>query len=139
MSSPFGWRSAGKSCLNIVWFEGQPAWTAAVIEESIHVSNTSVSPFRLRDPQLGHFSTGGGLVLGSVGSLASSAVIVSLHCWQNHTGIGVPKIRCLDTTQSQSRDRVQSTRRCFANEGTHRRLSDEVVTWFVRSRVFMNH
>src|SRR5437763_1764420 len=66
MSSPLGWRSAGNSFTNRALSEGHPAWTAALIDESIQVSNTSVSPFKSLDPHLGHFSRGGGSLLGSL-------------------------------------------------------------------------
>src|SRR5216117_337585 len=139
MSSPLGWRSAGNSFTNRALSEGHPAWTAALIDESIQVSNTSVSPFKSLDPHLGHFSRGGGSLLGSDGRWFSSATSVSPHFLQYHTGIGVPKTRCLDTTQSQSKDWVQSIRRFLENGGTHRSWSAEAVTSSVICLVFMNH
>src|SRR5207249_5322907 len=102
-------------------------------------SNTSVSPFKSLDLHLGHFAGGGGSLLGSDGRWFSSATSVSPHFLQYHTGIGVPKIRCLDTTQSQSKDWVQSIRRFLENGGTHRSWSAEAVTSSVICLVFMNH
>src|SRR6266702_5950743 len=139
MSSPLGWRSAGNSFANRALLDGHTACTAALIEESIQVSNTSVSPFKSLDPHLGHFSRGGGSLLGSDGRWFSSATSVSPHFLQYHMGIGVPKIRCLDTTQSQSKDWVQSIRRFLENGGTHRSWSAEAVTSSVICLVFMNH
>src|SRR5437763_6725492 len=87
------------------------------MDESIHVSSTSVSPRSSRLPHLGHFSSGGLSLRGSTGRLFSSGMIVDSHFVQYQTGIGVAKILCLEINQSQSRDTAQSMSRCLEKGG----------------------
>src|SRR6266571_2322002 len=139
MSSPLGCRSAGKSCPNRFDLLGQPAWIAAVMDESIQVSRTSFSPRNSRPPHLGQVFSGNLSFLGSTGRSPSSGMIVDSHFVQYHTGIGVAKILCLEITQSQSRDSAQSMSRCLAKGGTQSSFPVHSTTFCVRSRVFMNH
>jgi len=112
MSVPDGCTSAGKRCFQSS-LSGQPAWTAQLMEESNHVSRTSVSGMKPLLPHFGHFSVFGGSFLGSIGSQVSSARIISSHFLQCHMGIGVAKTLWRLMTQSQSRDVAQSIRRFF--------------------------
>src|SRR2546428_702296 len=118
---------------------GQPAWMALVMDESIHVSSTSLSPVRLELPHLGHFLIGGESCLGSTGSLFSSGSMMRAQSLQYHTGMGLANIRCLDITQSQSSDLAQSLSRVLAYSGTHLSLAAFSTTSSVISLVFMNH
>src|SRR6267143_588668 len=102
------------------------------MEESIHVSRTSVSPRSSRLPQLGHFSSGGLSLRGSTGRLFSSGMIVDSHFVQYQTGIGVAKILCLEITQSQSRDSAQSMSRCFENGGIQSSFAAHCTTCCVK-------
>ncbi len=139
MSYPLGWRSAGNSLENNSISSGQPAWTAHVIEESIQVSITSVSPLNLLPPHFGHLSIFGGSVLGSIGSQSSSATIVWPQFSQYQTGMGVANILCLDITQSQSNDLTQSIRRFLAHSGTHFIFSAHSKTLSAIALVLTNH
>src|SRR2546422_10371154 len=112
---------------------------ALVMEESIHVSSTSLSPVRLELLHLGHFLIGGESCLGSTGSLFSSGSMMRAQSLQYHTGMGVANIRCLDITQSQSSDLAQSLSRVLAYSGTHLSLAAFSTTSSVISLVFMNH
>src|SRR6266496_1281185 len=109
------------------------------MDESIHVSSTSVSPRSSRLPHLGHFSSGGLSLRGSTGRLFSSGMIVDSHLVQYQTGMGVAKILCLEITQSQSRDSAQSMSRCLENGGIQSSFPAHSTTFWVISRVFMNH
>ncbi len=93
---------------------GHPAWTAQVIEESIQVSITSLSPLNSFEPHWGHLLIRGFSNRGSTGIQLSSASIILSHFLQYQIGIGVAKIRCLDITQSQSRDVAQFMSLFFA-------------------------
>src|SRR5512136_802016 len=112
MSVPDGCMLAGNSLCQSLR-SGQPAWTAQVIELSIHVSNTSRSPANSLPPQFGHSLMRGLSSFGSTGTHDSSANTSSPHCLQYQTGIGVANTRCLLMTQSQSSDLAQSVRRVF--------------------------
>ncbi len=112
MSYPEGCTSAGYSLCQSLR-SGQPAWTAHVMEESNHVSNTSVSGVNVLEPHFGHFSIFGASILGSMGAQSASARIVSPHFLQYHMGIGVAKILWREITQSQSKDLAQSIIRFF--------------------------
>src|SRR6266705_1218789 len=109
------------------------------MDESIHVSSTSVSPLTSRLPHLEHFSCGGLSLRGSTGRLFSSGKTVASQFVQYQTGIGVAKILCLEITQSQSRDSAQSMSRCLEKGGTQSSFPAHSTTFCVRSRVFMNH
>src|SRR5665647_268499 len=112
MSVPDGCMLAGYKCFQSA-LSGQPAWTAQVIEESIQVSKTSVSPINSVPPHLGHFSIRGFSILGSIGTQLSCAMITSPQLLQYQTGIGVANSLWRLTTQSQSKARVQSIKRFF--------------------------
>src|SRR5208282_3524311 len=112
MSVPEGCMLAGNWCFQSAR-SGQPAWTAQVIEESIHVSKTSISPLNSVPPHLGHLSIRGFSILGSIGTQLSWATMTSPQLLQYHTGIGVANNLWRLTTQSQSSARVQSMRRFF--------------------------
>src|SRR5206468_4383714 len=109
------------------------------MDESIHVSSTSVSPRSSRLPHLEHFSSGGLSLRGSTGKLSASGMMVDSHFVQYQTGIGVAKILCLEITQSQSRDSAQSTSRCLEKGGIQLSFPAHSTTFRVMSRVFMNH
>ena len=83
------------------------------MEESNHVSSTSVSGVKFVEPHFGHLSVFGGSVLGSIGTHSGSARMISPHFLQYHMGIGVAKILWRETTQSQSRLFAQSIIRFF--------------------------
>src|SRR5215831_11144608 len=112
---------------------------AELMDESIQVSSTSDSPLKSFEPHFGQWVNDGPWVLGSTGNSLSLGVITWLHFVQCQSGMGVAKTRCLEITQSQSRESAQSNRRCLANDGTHCSLSDHWAIWSFIWRVFMNH
>src|SRR4030065_2159655 len=128
MSMPEGCTSAGKR-LRQSLLSGHPACTAHEIEESIHVSKTSISPMNSLPPHFGHIVILGFSIFGSIGTQLSSARIISPHPLQYHMGIGVAKTRWRLITQSQSSDRAQSTRRVFMYSG-YQTTSSAVSTTF---------
>src|SRR3989337_3421037 len=109
------------------------------MDESNHVSSTSVSEINSDELHFGHLSIFGGCVRGSIGTQSSSARIVSLHFLQYHMGIGVAKTRCLEMTQSQSSDLAQSIRRVLMYSGYHLISQAFFSIWSVSMRAFMNH
>ena len=138
MSMPEGCKSAGNSLLQSSR-SGQPACTAHEMEESIHVSKTSRSGINSRLPHFGHLSILGFSSFGSIGTHSSFATIISPQFLQYHMGIGVPNTRWRLITQSQSRERAQSTKRVFMLSGYHAISLAVFSTLSVKIRVFINH
>ncbi|OQB38017.1 MAG: hypothetical protein BWY05_00584 [Euryarchaeota archaeon ADurb.Bin165] len=100
MSCPCGLICAGKSG-GTLSFPSQPVTCITDMDESIHVSRTSVSGTNSELPHFGQECFGTSTV-GSIGSSSSSGRITSPQSLHNQTGIGVAKILCLEMHQSHS-------------------------------------
>ncbi|MBA7687689.1 hypothetical protein ES703_96154 [subsurface metagenome] len=87
--------------------------------ESIQQSQTSFSPMISVLPHLGHFSNGGGILIGSIGKSSFFGGKISLHSQQYQKGIGVPKTRCREITQFHSKPFAQSNNRNLCFLGYH--------------------
>ena len=114
MSWPCGRRSNGKTFLYFSGSEIQPPASCGVREEVAQVSIMSTSPIKpLGLPRWSSVKPVGAWLDGSTGSKDRSGVITfsksglpSASSWYQ-TGIGTPKKRCLETSQSPVRPFTQ--------------------------------
>src|SRR3989344_6657285 len=108
-----------------------------VNEDVAHVSSTSFSPTKSLEPHL--HALFGLSFTGSTGRSFSSGRTISPHFLQYHTGIGTPKLLCLDMHQSHCRPLTQLSNLFFMKAGCQLSFSPALRNFSLGSRYLMNH